>query len=391
MRSTEDTHSSQSSLAWRYPAALFFSQRALLSLLGVALFLAGMAPRTEDPILRPYFGVEPIVSGSSGALLGVWQRFDAIHFLRIAETGYSSADLSPFYPAFPLLSRWVGLLSGGNILLGSFLVANLAMLLALFALYLWMLAEGHDRKHARQMLLYLVWFPTAFFLFVPYSESLFLLFVILGMWAARRQRWLIAGSLAALASLTRISGIVLSAVILVEWFSSRKAATWRLSLKAWSGALMPVAALAGFEFWRVAQGLPGTLDVQLQYWHRIPSYPWEGIRLTFTRLVDRTALPIEMLDLVVVLGMVVAGFLMIKKLPASFSVYHWGLLLFNLSQLRLGQPLSGQARYAAVLFPAFIVLAMYAKGALASRAVAYSFLVLNIFLAGQFIIWGWVG
>jgi len=133
------------------------------------------------------------------------------------------------------------------------------------------------------------------------------------------------------------------------------------------------------------------LEVQAQFWHRIPAFPWEGILQTLARLGDRTALMIEMFDLAIVLGMLLAGIFMIKRLPVSFVVFHWGLLLFNLSQLRLGQPLSGQARYATVLFPAFTLLAGYAKGPVASRAVAYTFLVLNVLLAGQFILWGWVG
>ncbi len=363
----------------------------MLSILGLALYRLGFVPLTEDPIVRPYFGVRPVVDGISGILLGVWQRFDVIHFLRIAQTGYADPDLSPFYPAFPLLSRWLGLLFGGNVLLGSFVIANLAILLALIALYTWMLDEGHDRTLARRILLLLVWFPTAFFLFVPYSESLFLLFTILGVWAARRQHWLLAGGLSALASLTRIGGIVMSVVILVEWFVHRKDLSRKDSVVAWFAALMPVAAVAGLEIWRVDLGLPGTLEVQAQFWHRIPAFPWEGILQTLARLGDRTALMIEMFDLAIVLGMLLAGIFMIKRLPVSFVVFHWGLLLFNLSQLRLGQPLSGQARYATVLFPAFTLLAGYAKGPVASRAVAYTFLVLNVLLAGQFILWGWVG
>lgn len=60
-------------------------------------------------------------------------------------------------------------------------------------------------------------------------------------------------------------------------------------------------------------------------------------------------------------------------------------------QYRVGQPLSGQARFAIALVPAFVVLAQVAQGPIARRIVSYSFLCLHLLLAGQFILWGWVG
>jgi hypothetical protein len=391
MRPTQATPTPRVSSAWKYPAALFLSQRVLLSLLGVVLFVAGMVPRSEDPILRPYFGVEPVVEGVSGALLGVWQRFDAIHFQRIAQAGYVDADLSPFYPLFPALSRALGWFFGGNVLLGGFLVANLATLLALIALYGWLLEEGFTTQDARRVLLLLVWFPTAFFLFVPYSESLLLLFVVLCLRSVRQRRWLLAGALAGLACLTRIAGIVLTLVIMVEWFLNRKSMRPRESASAWFAAFMPVICLVGFEWWRVRSGLPGTLAVQAQFWHRVPAFPWEGMSQTIARMSAGVSLAVEALDLIIVLGMLAAGIVMVKALRAGLVAYHWAFLLINLSQVRIAQPLSGQARYAALLFPAFIWLAGIARGPLAWRALSYSFLLLNVLLAGQFILWGWVG
>ncbi len=391
MRPSHGTPTSRLSMALKYPAALFLAQRALLSMLGIVLFFAGMAPRSEDPILRPYFGVQPTASGAAGALLGVWQRFDAIHFQRIAQAGYVDADLSPFYPLFPTLARAFGWFMDGNVLLGGFLVANLAMLSAMIVLYVWLLEEGFPLQVAKRTLLLLAWFPTAFFLFVPYSESLLLFFVVLCLWSVRRRRWLLAGVLAGLACLTRMAGIVLALVIAVEWFLNRKSMPARETASAWFAVFLPVVCLAGIEIWRIKSGLPGTVAVQAQFWHRVPAFPWEGVSQTITRMTAGVALTVEVLDLVIVLGMIAAGVMMFKALPASLVTYHWAFLLFNLSQVRIDQPLSGQARYAALLFPAFVWLAGKVRGPLAWRALSYAFLLLNVLLAGQFILWGWVG
>ncbi|TFH35434.1 MAG: hypothetical protein E4G99_07300 [Anaerolineales bacterium] len=374
-----------------YPTLLFCVQRCLYSILGWALFTLGYVPLTEHPIYRPYFGILPITDGISGAFLGVWQRFDVIHFLRIAQAGYTDADLSPFFPLFPLLSRFFGKLLGGNYLLGAFIISNIACLIAINVLYFWVLEEGYDRPHAKRTILFLLCFPTSFFLFVPYSESLFLLFCVLAMWSIRRGKWVLAGTASLLATLTRIGGIVLSVVMLTEWFMRRKATSRRESVIVWLSSALPFIAYAILALWRSKQNLPGLVQVQATYWYRQPALPWEGIVLTISRLLQQLALSIEVLDLLVVLGMLLVGFFVLRMLPASLAVFHWGLLILSLSQIRLGQPLSGQARYAIILFPAFIVLAKFARGPIAKRGMAYTFLILNLFLAGQFVLWGWVG
>src|SRR5260370_18121499 len=61
----------------------------------------------------------------------------------------------------------------------------------------------------RRLLLYLCIFPTAFFFFAAYNESLFLLFTASSFLAMRRQQWWLAGILGLFAALTRSAGIFL--------------------------------------------------------------------------------------------------------------------------------------------------------------------------------------
>jgi hypothetical protein len=141
-----------------WPVGLFLVARLALSGLGIALWQLGTVPTQPDPIARPYFGVEPVVHGLSGMLLGVWQRHDTIHYLRIAAGGYSSPDLTAYYPLFPLLVRLVGILVGGNYLLASLIVSNAAALLAIAVCYRLFCDElGEDA--ARRATAYLVFFP----------------------------------------------------------------------------------------------------------------------------------------------------------------------------------------------------------------------------------------
>ena len=63
---------------------------------------------------------------------------------------------------------------------------------------------------------FLLIFPTAYFLHVGYTESLFLALVLGCFLAVRRDHWWLAGALGGLAALTRINGLVLVPALAAE-------------------------------------------------------------------------------------------------------------------------------------------------------------------------------
>src|SRR4030042_1077738 len=89
-----------------------------------------------DSSLRAYQGGEPITGGVAELLLGVWQRFDTLWYLRIAAQGYAPHDGSTVYfPLYPMLIRFLGTLFVGNYLLAALVISNLAFVGVLFCLY----------------------------------------------------------------------------------------------------------------------------------------------------------------------------------------------------------------------------------------------------------------
>jgi hypothetical protein len=375
-------------IAW--PLGVFLAARLFLSSLGYVLWLTGMVPTTPDPVTRPYFGVPPVVDGSTGIFLGVWQRFDAIHYLRIATGGYSALDLFAFPPLYPWLVRLIGSLLSGNMLLGAMVVSNAAGLLLLVVLHDLITGDDLGLDVAGRSLVYLVAFPTAFFLLVPYTESLFMLLCVIALREARRERWAVASLAAFSAALTRLAGLTLVLVLAVEML---RCADWdprRLGIRA-AFVLSPAVGLGGFLAWHLWSGVPSITELQRMFWNRFPAFPWQGIVLTFQRLANGDALLVECFDIAVILLMVGLGIIVVKRLPLSYGVFFWANLLFNLSQVRFGQPLSGQARFCLTLFPAFIVLAELGRSPRWNRMILYPFVALWAFWAGQFILWGWVG
>jgi len=373
-----------------FPICILLSARAILSLLGTTLVRAGLVPTTTDPLLRPYFGIDPVTQGLPGLFLGVWQRFDAIHYLRIASSGYSAIALSAYFPLYPFLVRIVGMAIGQNYLLASILVSNIAALLAIIVFYNLVIDETGDQGIAQRSTIHLVFFPTAFFLLAPYPESLALLFCLIAFREARHGRWSTAAVAGFACALTRSQGVLLTFAFIVEAFRQLRSST-RPSIQLALAVIAPVLGLTTFFAARWASGFPPLHTVIYDYWQRVTTLPFSSVLATFQRIFACDAMPIEYLDLLIVLVALALGVLVVKRLPLAYSAYYWSVILFNLSQNRLVQPISSQGRYALVLFPAFIVLGQLSASPLINRIILYLSFPLWLFLAGQFIMWGWVG
>src|SRR6202048_1392687 len=69
------------------------------------------------------------------AWLEIWNQWDAIHFLRLAEFGYSAADKFKawFYPFYPWCVRAFSYITG-DFLIASFIVSGIALLFAVVIL-----------------------------------------------------------------------------------------------------------------------------------------------------------------------------------------------------------------------------------------------------------------
>ncbi|HKF35758.1 MAG TPA: mannosyltransferase family protein, partial [Ktedonobacteraceae bacterium] len=144
---------------------LFVGTRLLLVLVTYISFILFPVP--------PH--VYPVVPVDVTGLLTSWNRWDAVHFTQIAQFGYQSIYDTAFFPLFPLLIKGIAFLFGnqGYIAIGMIL-SNLALLGTLFVLYQ-IAVDALGEQVGRRTLLYLCIFPTAFFFFAAYNESLFLL------------------------------------------------------------------------------------------------------------------------------------------------------------------------------------------------------------------------
>lgn len=209
-----------------------------------------------------------------------WRQWDFWHFDRIAMHGYFEPGwrdpVEAFFPGLPLLLRAGTWLGAPTVVVGmviSFVAGGIA------AVALARLAErefGPDTGRYAA----LAWMvaPPAVFLAAPYTESLFLAFAIPAWLAARQGRWPLAGVLAAGSCAVRVSGLFLTAALVVEFVTSRRR-RWR-SLPWLALPAAPVLAYMTYLWVNTGDWLRW-YNAQAQNWHRGFNWPQDALVTTW--------------------------------------------------------------------------------------------------------------
>src|SRR5262245_6873907 len=160
--------------------------------------------KTAPSDIFPYHNTKPYPL----SWLAIWQRFDANWYTSIADTGYGAiAGDDHFPPLFPVLIRVLKPLFGSAFLAG-LVISHLATLYTIKLLYDTFSEWGGNYLAKRTVVIMLI-YPTSFFLFSVYSESLFVVSVLLSFKQMRKSSWAWAGFWAFCAILTRLQGAAL--------------------------------------------------------------------------------------------------------------------------------------------------------------------------------------
>jgi hypothetical protein len=333
---------------WREALWAFLGARVLLTVISVIgggmLALPPGQPPTDAGFPNP--GLFPGWSMAVTAL----QRQDAQWFLRLATSGYSHTDNSAaFFPAFPLAIRIVNAVPGIGALGAGLLVANACTFGALLLLHALTRFELGDAA-ARRAVLFTALFPTAFFLYAPYTESLFLIASVACFWYARRDRWVWAAATGALAAATRSIGIVLILALWVEVISQYRRDQRPMLPRFVAAAAVAIGpALYAGWWWLRARDFFAPLDAQ-RAWRP------DGAQQPIATIVSAVQFAWRyqswwLLDLTVVTLAVIGIVLAVRRIALTYTVYAAASVLLPLLLPLSSRPLLSMPRFMAVVFP----------------------------------------
>lgn len=206
-----------------------------------------------------------------------WNRWDAPHYVYIAENGYVSegdeGNFIVFMPAYPVLIRCASWMIPNAALAGIFL--SVLFSVAGGIVFYRLVQMNHSESVARWSVICLSLFPTSYFLNAPYTESLFFLVVCGSLYFALNERWLGAGACAGLAALCRPFGLFVCGAAALDWIrTTGKKPNHLLWLMG------PTVLAFGAYLWINYQVYGDPLAYQEivgRHWHKQLASPIEGI------------------------------------------------------------------------------------------------------------------
>jgi hypothetical protein len=177
--------------------------------------------------------------------------WDGGWYQSIASHGYGLAGQQSlrFFPAFPLLGRWVGWGTGGSGP-GLVVVANLGALAGMATLLVLVRHDLGDAALARRSVWLLALAPPAFTLVMGYAEGVLLLCTTVSLLAARTGRWWWAVGAGVVAGAVRPIGLLVVVPVAIEAFRRRpEAAGHAAVLPRVLAVVAPAVGAAGFLAW----------------------------------------------------------------------------------------------------------------------------------------------
>lgn len=373
---------------WQYPLLVFLV--TWIFLWGWMWLIQRIYPTdiSPDAVLRPYMGVTP----ETNPWLAVWQRWDVLHYQAIAERGYQAFETSLFTPPlYPVLIRLVSLPLKGNTLLAGLIVSAVFCAASFITFHRLAQFELGDRQLADRTVFYFAIFPTSFFLFAPYTESLFMLGAVSCLLALRQNKWLVAGAWGMLAACSRLTGmIMLFPITWAAWEHWKRTREW----KAWLAPALTLFAAILFPLYSwlgLRKSIFAPFEAQSARFHGGFTLPGLNMLAALRQFFLNRYAFTNFWDLVFMLIFLGCGFLVWKQLPRLYGIYYFGFIVIYLTRIADIYPLLSMMRYVLALFPAFLVLARYGQNPITHRVIIFIFLLGLLFFSAQFAIWGWVG
>ncbi len=321
-------------------------------------------------------------------------NFDGVHYLGISENGYLGTGLvQAFFPLYPFLMRTLNILVNNHLISG-LLISHFFALTSFYAFY-YLVKMEHKQKIASWSLVFFACFMSSFYLRSLYNESLFLTLILSSLIAAKKQKYLLAGILGALASATRIVGIFIWPSLLLMIFLEDRQKWWAylaVSLSALGLMIYMLYLQIHFAdplyFFHVQAEFGASRQTELV---TFPQVIWRYLKIFYTvRPIDwkyYAYVQEFILSILAFFGLVMATWQNFKKkikMNWAYLIFAWGAYLLP----TLTGNFSSMPRYILICFPLFIYLSLLLKKEPGSKKIFYLtisliFLIINLILFTQ--------
>jgi hypothetical protein len=279
------------------------------------------------------------------ALVGIWERFDTLWYLRIAQHGYDlprAVIFHPLYPAAIRIASWVLPTT-----VAALFVSTVGAFFFFWGLLRLARADLAETGRLRMILIVCVW-PTSFVLFAGYAETLTLALIVWAVVFARDAQWWPATACGVLAGLGRPSGVLVAIPLALLALRSRRLSSLVVFLTP--------AGLLGYWGWLRWSGRLSVVETYRIHQGATLAPPWasvgEALRLIVTEHDGLLAIKLGLVVLVVVLSLR-------REVRMEDKLFALAVILQML--MYTGRPLLGAARYLLPVYPAFVMLGRYAE------------------------------
>jgi hypothetical protein len=289
------------------------------------------------------------------AFLGIWERFDTLWYLRIAERGYDLPAGVVFYPLYPWLIRTLSTLA--DPMAAALLISTVAAFFYFWGLLRLVRNESRNEvehevpseflstQPLRTVMLAAVW-PASFFFFAGYTEALAVALIVWSISWARDKRWVLAVACAVAAGLTRSAGtLAIVPLAIMAWRAPRRA--------RWPVAIAPLGTL-GYWFWLHQTGRVSVTAAYRIYWNTEVAGPWTTLWLAIRSLVERFD-SLVMISLFALIFFFVAGVAARRRMRIEDRCFSAAVIVHLLLRL-CWPPLQGTPRYLLAVYPAYLTM-----------------------------------
>ena len=282
---------------------------------------------------------------------------DGYWYIDIAQHGYDTHARAAiflghqnyvFFPLYPLLIKGVMLFTGLKAAVCGQLVSNACFFASLCLFYAWM-QRRCGAEAARIGSILLAFSPYNIYFMAVYTESLFLLLLLLFWLAAEQKRWLWMGVCGFLLGLTHPEGVV--SFIFAAWFMWDDYRIKRKNvLQYWPIFLIPLSVVSYMIYlhFHVGDALAFVHNEQ-QAWHR------DGWHFGKLGMSKQPQIQGDTYNLFVyVLALILSGFLWVRGYRKEALL----IPLFSIPALLSGTFVA-LARYVGTLFPFYIGASLF--------------------------------